>query len=216
MLLDRMTGSDLCIDGAVLASSIAASLMSKAILVKSLPPPYDGTISCRDSWWVDCATTAGGVLFDWPDHIATGSAVRELKTCDTHRVNLAALFGASATLDSLVACGEAMSDKDRDGRTVTQYAAWGGSIECVKHCVANGGGAMAGEMSDKDRFGRTVTHYAARGGSIECVKHCVANGGVAMSDKDNSGTTVTQYAAVGGSIECVKHCVANGGGPAPT
>ena len=104
--------------------------------------------------------------------------VNDLRLCSgipSYRLTCAAaacaLVGATAALRVIGA--HEMGVVGANGTTVTQYAAWGGNVECVRFCASNGGGAT----DVKDSIFATVTQYAAWGGNVDCVRFCAASGG---------------------------------------
>ena len=95
---------------------------------------------------------------------------------------------------------------DGVGRTVLQYAAWGGgSLELVEYLVGQGA-----DVTAKDTGGYTALHLAEEEGRLAVVKYLVGAGADVNATTPRVGWTALYRAAWEGHLAVVKYLVGAG------
>eukprot|EP00045_Choanoeca_perplexa_P012537 m.137216 g.137216 ORF g.137216 m.137216 type:complete len:678 (+) comp16047_c0_seq1:270-2303(+) len=97
---------------------------------------------------------------------------------------------------------------DTAGRSILHYAAYLGSVDCMKLLVSVWPQGLTSRDTDKARGGLPV-HYAAWGGRSEMVSYLLSQGNT-LQEKDLVGNTPLLYAIFGGHLDLVKHLHSQG------
>eukprot|EP00730_Choanoeca_flexa_P018156 TRINITY_DN8811_c0_g1_i1.p1 TRINITY_DN8811_c0_g1~~TRINITY_DN8811_c0_g1_i1.p1 ORF type:complete len:677 (+),score=145.34 TRINITY_DN8811_c0_g1_i1:286-2316(+) len=92
---------------------------------------------------------------------------------------------------------------DSAGRSIIHFAAFLGSLECLKVLLRICPSAMSDRDTDKARGGMAI-HYASWAGNQEVVTHLLGNGAT-LDDRDLVGNSPMLYAIFGGRISLIKH-----------
>ncbi len=116
----------------------------------------------------------------------------------------AANEGNLATVESLLANGTNVDEKNKHGRTALIVAAYMGHLEIVKLLIANGA-----DVDEQDKYGYTALMWAAQNNNLEIVKLLIANE-AKVDEQSKYGYTALMIATLKGHSEIFKFLVSNG------